>query len=189
MSVTAPPPQSSAPWSDQSRSRKRRRIAWGAICIFVLLAGIAIYAAVHQGVKTINFKQGTISFQNVHPGSIQRSQTYIKSQFSLAKQQAQQQAAPAPQVPNISGYWYSNSGLTYYIEQYGSSAALEEESAYGVTAVAQGTVGQSQADFDFRAYNGSTGQAIFYFQSGGTMDASFSNYTYGTSSQAVLSRQ
>jgi hypothetical protein len=190
MSTTSMPPQSSASQPRQPKPKKRHPIKWTGIAIIVILGAIAIYAAVHQGVRSINFKQGTISFQNVRPADIKNSQPLIRSDLSAAKgrAQAQAQSVSAPSVPNISGYWYSNSGLSYYINQYGNNAVVEEESSYGITAVGEGVVYDSQADFDFRAYNGSNGLAVFYFQSNGTIDATFENYTYGTTSNAVLTR-
>jgi hypothetical protein len=191
MSTTSvPPPQQSPASQPKPKSGKRRRIAWGGgAFILLVLAGIAIYAAVHQGVKTINFKQGTISFQTVHPASIKNSQPLIKSELSQARARAQQQPAPAQSVPDIAGYWDSSSGLTYYIEQYGNNAVVQEQSAYGITAVGEGVVYDTRANFDFRTFNGSVGQAVFYFEASDTIDAYFENYTYGTSSQAVLTRQ
>ena len=91
-------------------------------------------------------------------------------------------------MPDISGYWYSNNGLVYQVEQYGNGAVVQEESSYGVTAVGEGVVYNDRADFNYRAFNNSSGQAIFYFRSDGTILAEFNNATYGTSSQAILTR-
>ena len=182
------PSRAPASMSRQPPRRKRRRIAWAALGTFLILAIIAIYATVHQGVRTINFKQGTISFQTLRPSEIRQQQPRIKSEVSAARANVQQQAVPAASVPNISGYWYSNSGLVYYVEQYGNGAVVQEESSYGVTAVGEGVVYDDHADFNYRAFNNSSGQAIFDFRGDGTILAEFSNTTYGTSSQAILTR-
>ena len=191
-SSSATPPQAPAWTPRQPPRRKRHRIAWAALGTFLILAILAIYATVHQGVRTINFKQGSISFQTLRPSEIQQQQPRIQAEVSAARanvqQNVQQQAGPAASVPNISGYWYSNSGLVYQVEQYGNGAVVQEESSYGVTAVGEGLVFDDHADFNYRAFNNSSGQAIFSFRSDGTILAEFNNTTYGTSSQAILTR-
>lgn len=175
--------------SREPRSKKRRTIAWAAISIFTVLAAIAIYAALHQGVRVINFKTGTISFQNVKPSEIQQRQPAIKSDLSMAEARAQQQSAPALSVPDISGYWYSNYGLTYFIQQYGNKAVMQEQSPYGLTGIAEGTVSDSSASFNFKAIDNSWGNIYLTFQGDGSMSARFENLKSHTSINALLTRQ
>jgi hypothetical protein len=89
-------------------------------------------------VRDINFKSGTISFQNLKPSEIQKRQPAIKSDLSMAEARAQQQGVQSQSVPDISGYWYSNYGFTYLIRQYGDRAVMQEQSAYGITALRKG---------------------------------------------------
>jgi hypothetical protein len=181
-------PQSQPPAPGSGRRRISIKVKLTGLLVFVVLAGIGIYAAVHQGVSSINFKQGTISFQPLHPSSIKNNQSALQSELSQARANAQAQAAPAPSVLNIAGYWHSSSGYTYDIEQYGANVVIQEETPYGITAVGEGQVSGSEADFDYRAYDGSTGEAIFAIESSTTIDATFENYSYGTTSQAILTR-
>ena len=110
MSTTSMPPQSSASQPRQPKPKKRHPIKWTGIAIIVILGAIAIYAAVHQGVRSINFKQGTISFQNVRPADIKNSQPLIRSDLSAAKGRATKARAPASRFSSYS--WFSEADST-----------------------------------------------------------------------------
>lgn len=169
-------------------NRRQRRIAWGALGTFVILAGLAIYAAKHQGVKTVDFSHGTISFYQVHTSQIEQKQSALRVAVQQAKSSAQAQATPSSSASDLSGTWQSSAGLTYTITQYGGTAVVEESSPFGLTAVGQGTVAGNTATFDYRAVDGSTGRASLQMVDASTIDASFENDTYGTSTQATLTR-
>jgi preprotein translocase subunit SecF len=176
--------------SRERRPKKRHKIAWASVSVFILFAAIAIYAALHQGVREMNFPGGgSISFQNVKPAEIQKSQPAIKSDLSIAEARAQQQGVQSASVPDIAGYWRSNYGLTYLIQQYGDRVVMQEQSPYGITGVAEGTVSESSASLNFKAINGTVGNTYLTFQGDGTMNARFDNLTLNTSINAVLTRQ
>jgi hypothetical protein len=174
--------------SGRKPNRRQRRIAWSALATFVILAGLAIYAAKHQGVKTVDFSHGTISFYQVHTSQIEQKQSVLRVAVQQAKSSAQAQATPSPSASDLSGTWHSSSGLTYTITQYGGQAVVEENSPFGLTAVGQGTVTGNTATFDYRAVDGSTGRASLQVVDGSTIDASFENDSHGTSTQAALTR-
>lgn len=170
------------------RGRRGHRIMWGALATFILLAGLAIFAAVRQGVDAIDLKNGTITFSSVRPSDIAARQTAVASQVAAAEQRAQRaQQEPAVSVPDVSGDWRADSGLIYRITQYGDQFVLQELSPYGVTAYGQGQVTGQRADFTFWAFNSTTGTGEFQVMDDRTMHAWFQN-SQGLSSQAVLSR-
>jgi hypothetical protein len=143
----------------------------------------------NQGVRSIDLPRGTIVFQDVQPSEIQNHQPAIKSDVAAAEQRAQQQGAPSPSIPNISGYWRSNYGFIYLIQQYGDRVVMQEQSPYGITAFAEGTVTENAASLNYRAIDGSTGRANLYFHDDGTMSARFDSDTYKLSNQVILIRQ
>jgi hypothetical protein len=175
------------PPSPQPKDR-RRRFRWGAVATFVVLVAIAAYATLHQGVKTINFTNGTISFNQVGTSKIQQQQPTLRAQVSQAVSRARDQATSGSGTVDFAGEWSSNYGLTYVIAQYGDQVVVQERSPYGITAVGQGTVQGDSADFGYEAVDGSIGQAVFTLVDSQTIDANFDNTTFNTSSTAVLKR-
>ena len=105
-----------------------------------------------------------------------------------AKSSAQAQATPSASGSNFSGTWRSSSGLSYTITQYDDQAVVEESSPFGLTAVGEGAVTGNAATFDYAAVDGSTGRASFRMRGASTIEASFENDSYGTSTQATLTR-
>jgi hypothetical protein len=176
------------PRSGRKPTKRQRRIAWSTLGIFVVLAGLAVYAATQQGVKTVDFSHGTVSFYQVRSSQIQRNQPALRVAVRQARSSAQAQATPSPSASDFSGTWRSSSGLTYTVAQYGDQAVVEEHSPFGLTAVGRGTVAGNTTTFDYRAVDGSTGRASFQMVDRSTIEASFESDSYGTSTRATLTR-
>lgn len=191
-------PESSQPPSSPP-SPEKRRSGWKAKAIFGLLAALAIFAALTQGIQRINLVSGEIEFRDgaATSGEITRSdlesaQPELEQRIAEAEAEAASQSEVQPaseEASDFSGQWTGQAGYSYVITQYGDQVFVQEIYQGWVSAVAQGTVaGDGTASLRFQAADGSTGSGVLIPAGDNAVEARFTNHTYGTSSTMVLTR-
>jgi hypothetical protein len=95
-----------------------------------------------------------------------------------------------PMSVDLNGIWYGNNGVTYQIEQQGTSFTIQEQSPYyGITAVGNGQVSGRQLSFDYQTAAYTQGRGELQLSADGrTLQGSFQDYSTGMMIPAYLSR-
>jgi hypothetical protein len=143
----------------------------------------------HQQIESVS-KDGTITFYN--SSQIQGQQANAEQQLQTLRQQAQANGSTGNQPGvSIAGNWNGTNGLAYVIQQFGAAIVVQEFcSCGGITAVGNGSFDGTNAQVQYQAIDGSTGQARFTLTGDAVMVAQFHNDTYNTTSpQITLDRQ
>lgn len=182
------------------KGRKGKLITSGGV-VALLLVGVVLWAIFHNhqqpsevdfaGLGSISFSQnGQNASDNTQLTQLQQSQATIEQQLAALRQQAQStgQSGAQPDV-SISGTWSSPDGFSYEIEQFGGNAVIAEEcSCGGITAYGEGQFNGSVFEFDYQAYNGSTGEGQLTLSGADTMTGAFHNDSNGVTVPVQLTR-
>lgn len=177
-------------------------LKWFVSIAGVIIAFVALGYAMSRGqdIERIDASSGEVSF---YPGGGQESAASSEdisdiedSQAAIDRRVEQLEAAAAQEgasadptgVADFTGTWSATNGFTYVISQFGDAAVIQEQSLYGTTAYGEGTIDESQASFNFTAFDGSFGTASLQLTGTNQIQASFFNATYGTSSTLFMTR-
>lgn len=189
----APPPQTAT--ATRGRPRRLGRILTLSAAGFMLAVLVITYALIRgQDIKRVS-PTGDIEFYSsgaakLGSEQIEQQQESMEQRLSELEQQARESggSTPSPDVVSIAGTWFGANALRYDIRQYGSTAVIQEITAYGVTATGYGEVDAAGAVFAYQSIDGSTGVAYLELVAPDRLEGRFDNNTYGTSIYAVLAR-
>lgn len=199
--VTAPggaSPTADSPVPRQARlpaptGRRWVAVKWGAVAAFVLAASVVgITLARGQQVCSVN-TQGEILFatkgeQCVPKAELAEAQENLTEDLATAKADAVEAPVPSS-LPDLNGQWSAPGGITYVITQGGSDATLEEYTpGLDLTATGVGTVTEQGAQFDFWAFDGSTGFVVYSLQGPDLLVGEVTNTTLNVTIPVVLTR-
>lgn len=191
--ATSVPTTASAP-ATPVRQRWWQAVKWGAVAAFLLATGVVGVALLvnHQQVCSVSTK-GEFIFaprgeQCVTAKELEEKQQVLSQDVAPSKARAA--AAPVPSsLPDLNGQWRGTGGTTYTITQGGEQATIEEYTdGFGLSATGVGTVSEEGAQFQFTAFNGSTGLAQYLLTGPDTLSGTVTNLTYRTQMPAVLTR-
>lgn len=186
------------PVADTASPPRPRRwwqaVKWGAVAAFLLATGVVAVALFvnHQQVCSVSTK-GEFIFapagqQCVTKQVLDEKQQALSQEVAPAKAAAA--AAPVPSsLPDLNGQWRGAGNTTYTITQGGSQATIEEYTdGFGLSATGVGTVSEDGAQFQFTAFNGSTGLAQYALAGPDILSGTVTNLTYRTQVPALLTR-
>ena len=177
-----------------SRSRGGRVVAYATIVSMLLAIVVVGYAIVRgQDFKGIT-SDGDIVFYPTggvaSEGEVEAAQSDLQEDTTELQQEADATADNSTdgQLPDISGEWSGDNGLTYHIYQYGDQVVMQEVANVGVTAVGEGMFDGTTVQLNYQAADWSTGYAELTLEDPSTLSGFFHNYDAGTSVAANLRR-
>ena len=184
-----------APVPARSTRRPTGRRALGLGVAGVLVVAVAVVYAASVGPATRNAEAdpdiefyssgGTLTSE-----AIEKRQPAIEQRVAALTGQARTDGGgdPTPSGVDLSGTWVGANGLDYQIQQFGSEAVIQELSPFGVSASGSGSVGDGTLRFNFVAADGSTGVAELAVVNAWTLQGTFQNFNFGTTTTAELRR-
>jgi hypothetical protein len=169
--------------------------------ILALVAiGVIVYAmARNQDVEGVKIGDDGVevafaSSSSLSSTEIEAKQSELEASVRSLEERARTEGArprarPGPAaIRNLTGDWAGSNGLAYRIEQYGTQAVISEMTQWGISAVGEGQVGRNVARFAYQAADGSSGEAQFRVMNKSTLEGSFMNFAYGTTTPIRLTR-
>jgi len=192
------PPMAASPVSVQTRTPAPKGRRWlavklGAVATFVLAtAVVGITLARGQQVCSVN-TQGEFIFatrgeQCVPKAELVRAQESLREDVAAPKASAVEAPVPGA-LPDLNGQWSLTGWITYAITQGWSDSTIEEYTpGLGLTATGVGTVTEQGAQFEFTAFNGSTGFGVYSLQEPGVLIGTVTNTTLNWTMPVVLTR-
>jgi hypothetical protein len=184
-----------APDPAQPAPKKRRWMAvkWGAVATFVLAAAVVgITLARGQQVCSVNtsgeFIFATRGEECVSKDQLADAQESLRADVAAPKADVVEEPVPGV-LPDLNGQWSAAGGITYVITQGGSDATIEEYTpGLGLTATGVGTVTEEGAQFQFTAYNGTTGFGVYALQGPDVLVGTVTNTSLNWTMPVVLTR-
>jgi hypothetical protein len=195
-----PPMPAAAPYAPPASAPPAgpARRGWG--CLTSLgLGGLALLFAVVMAVVALSRGQevksvdagGKIEFYSAKGGEysadeIAGRQDALEKELAEVKEQAESRAGSstnvAPPPVDLTGTWQGDDGVAQYdLQQFGTYVVVQERTAYGITAVGQGTFDGRHLELSYQAFNYTTGQASLDLVDGRTLSGYFNNSMYGQS--------
>ena len=176
------------PWSPpeepEEKTPPRRSGRFLAVVVAIFLGLVAVVLATGgkivglslgaDGVD-VEFEQSAVAGEPVTESAVADAQPELEARIADLEQQLGQAAPPETSLPDLSGTWQGDNGLSYGFEQVGTELLwFEEAPGFGVTAVGFGRFDGTSVAVEYEAFDGSLGSLFLTFD-GATLSGDFGN--------------
>ena len=170
-------------WTTQVRrardARRSRKVLFPlTFAAFLLAVVVVAITMTRSDVESVAIGPASITFS---PHAVQSGQPDMQARLRSAQATAESQGSGQVVAADLNGDWVpvAGGGYSWRIYQYGGEVVVEEQTAYGITGVGQGSFDGSTAVIGYRAVNGMTGQAQLQLVDPTTLRGNLVNFTTG----------